>query len=244
MRNRQITWISADDPPQAFPPAQRALGEPDGLLAAGGDLTAERLLYAYRHGIFPWYDEGQPILWWSPDPRCILPRCGFHLSRRMRRALRRSDAVITFNRDFDAVIDACAGPRRSQQGTWITADMQRAYQHLHRLGWAHSIEIWDDGRLTGGVYGLAIGKAFFGESMFSRDENASKFALHCLCEILWPAGFLMLDCQVVSQHLLTLGAVSVSRDTFLKQLDIACDVAAPFRDWPEKSLKIQQFAPK
>lgn len=244
MRNLQLTWISPDDPPQAFPLAQRAMTEPDGLLAAGGDLSVDRLLYAYRHGIFPWYDEGQPILWWSPEPRCIVPHGGFHLSRRTRRALNGSDARISFNRDFAAVIDACAGPRRSQQGTWITREIRSAYLRLQQLGWAHSIEIWDEDRLAGGVYGLAIGRVFFGESMFSRTDNASKFALHCLCEILWSEGFALLDCQVVSQHLLTLGARSMPRQAFLEELESACNPVIPFRNWPEKSLKIQEFAPK
>ena len=172
--NNRIAWISANDPPDTFPDIGRAMREPDGLLAAGGDLSAARLLTAYRLGIFPWFDEGQPILWWSPDPRCVLLPGEFHASRRLRRELRRSGAEIRFNTSFDEVIARCADPRPGQYGTWITREMIAAYTRLHADGWAHSIEVWQRDALIGGLYGLAIGRVFFGESMFSLQSNASK----------------------------------------------------------------------
>jgi len=210
----RITWIAPDDPADAFPPLDAAFSEPDGLLAAGGDLSQERLLYAYQHGIFPWYDEGQPILWWSPDPRCILIPGDLHVSRRLRRSLRQSDFVVTFNSAFDEVIAACAEDRTGQSGTWITIDMARAYRELHRAGWAHSVEIWRDESLVGGLYGLAIGRVFFGESMFSRAGNASKIALLALCRELVARDFALLDCQVESPHLQSLGATLMPRASF------------------------------
>jgi len=230
--NHRVTWLSADDPPESFPPVNTALREPDGLLAAGGDLNAERLLYAYRHGIFPWYDQGQPLLWWSPDPRCVFLPGDYCVSRRLRRQLRASTAEIRVNTVFGDVIRACAGPRRSEQGTWITPDMLTAYQHLHQLGWAHSIEVWQSDELCGGLYGLAIGKVFFGESMFSTQSNASKMALLFLAHLLRMGRFEMLDCQVSSSHLISLGARNIARDTFDSMLKSACDPAVSFSDWP------------
>jgi len=196
MKSPRITWISSNDPPNAFPDVSSAFDTPDGLLAAGGDLSEKRLLYAYRHGIFPWFDEGQPILWWSPDPRCVIRPDEFHLSRRLGRYLRQSDFEISFNTAFSEVIEKCAEDRDGQQGTWITTEMQDAYARLRKNGWAHSVEVWSGGMLCGGLYGLAIGKAFFGESMFSRHNNASKAAMLALCRLLEQEGFAVLDCQV------------------------------------------------
>jgi len=218
----RITWISAGDPPEAFPALDKAFAEPEGLLAAGGDLSAERLLYAYRHGIFPWYDEGQPILWWSPDPRCVLRPGDFHLARRLRRSLKGSGFQISFNSVFNDVIRACAAERKGQPGTWITDDMNAAFSALHQAGWAHSVEVWRDDLLIGGLYGLSIGKAFFGESMFSLESNASKSAMFALCEELASHGFAVLDCQVVSPHLLSLGATLMPRQKFALLLEKAC----------------------
>ncbi len=232
MNSNRVAWLNPADPPSAFPSIHAAMKEPEGLLAAGGDLSEERLLYAYRHGIFPWYDNGQPILWWSPDPRCVLRPTGFHLARRLRRTMAKSTAEIVFNVDFPAVIRACAAPRRSEQGTWITSDMTAAYEALHRGGWAHSIEVRDGGRLIGGMYGLAIGRVFFGESMFSREENASKYALLALCQLLEKHDFELIDCQVVSGHLLSLGAIAMPRRDFSAILADACDPAMPFAKWP------------
>jgi leucyl/phenylalanyl-tRNA--protein transferase len=219
----RIAWISADDPPNAFPPLELAFTEPDGLLAAGGDLSGDRLLYAYRHGIFPWYEEGQPILWWSPNPRCILIPQEFHLARRAKRALKSACFELSFNSAFDDVMAACAAPRDGQPGTWITADMKNAYSALHRDGFAHSVEIWRGDLLVGGLYGLAIGSVFFGESMFSRNPEASKAALLALCSQLQAQNFDLLDCQVLSPHLTTLGAKTLPRPDFAALLQKSCE---------------------
>lgn len=242
MRSRRITWLSPDDPPASFPPVDAALNEPDGLLAAGGDLSAPRLLYAYPRGIFPWYDSGQPILWWSPDPRCVVRPPQFRLARRMQRAQRNSSLEVTFNKAFAGVIAACAAPRRKLAGTWITSEMQAAYGELHALGWAHSVEIWNGDRLVGGVYGLAVGRVFFGESMFSRESNASKFALFALCRVLAEHDFELLDCQTVSRHLLSLGAVTMPRRDFVGLLDRCCAPATPFRRWPRNPLMLRDLS--
>ncbi len=232
MSNNRVLWLSPDDPPDRFPPISAALHEPDGLLAAGGDLSTERLLFAYRNGIFPWYDQGQPLLWWSPDPRCVFMPGDFHISRRLQRELRQSSAEIRINTAFSEVIRACAGPRRSEQGTWITTDMIKAYEVLHKSGWAHSVEVWQSDELTGGLYGLCIGKAFFGESMFSRKSNASKLSLNYLADRLSAGDLELLDGQVVSGHLLSLGARILPRSEFLDRLKTACDPAVAFGHWP------------
>ena len=233
MSNNRVIWLSPDDPAESFPPITRALTEPDGLLAAGGDLSKERLLYAYRNGIFPWYEEGQPLLWWSPDPRCVFLPDDFHVSRRLRREQRQSTAEIRINTAFPDVVRECAGPRRSEQGTWITPAMMRAYEDLHEQGWAHSIEVWQSGKLAGGLYGLIIGKAFFGESMFSRKSNASKMALLFVARRLLSSDICLLDCQVVSSHLTSLGARVVPRLEFISRLDAACEMPNPFNNWPD-----------
>lgn len=234
--NTRIAWISSSDPPEAFPDISRAMREPDGLLAAGGDLSSARLLAAYRRGIFPWFDAGQPILWWSPDPRCVLVPGEFHASRRLRRELRRSEAQIRFNTGFDEVIASCAEPRPGQYGTWITPDMIAAYTQLHADGWAHSIEVWWRDTMIGGLYGLAIGRVFFGESMFSRKSNASKYALYALSQYLETRGFTLIDCQVMSRHLTSLGAILMPRSRFAETLAVACDPPQRFRDWPDEPL--------
>ncbi len=238
----RIAWLSADDPPERFPDIERACREPDGLLAAGGDLSGARLLYAYRHGIFPWYEDGQPILWWSPDPRCILRPREFHVARRLQRWLRDCPYSVRFNSDFGAVVEGCAGRRFGQQGTWITAEMAAAYADLHRAGWAHSVEVWHEDRLLGGLYGLAIGRAFFGESMFSRATNASKIAMLALCRHMAGRGMNLLDCQVISPHLLTLGAVAVPRSEFRVLLAAACEPPTAARDWPADALPARALA--
>jgi leucyl/phenylalanyl-tRNA--protein transferase len=241
MKSPNITWISSDDPPQAFPEIESAFDIPDGLLAAGGDLSPERLLYAYRHGIFPWYDSGQPILWWSPDPRCVLRPHEFHASKRLRRSLSRSKLEVSFNQAFSAVIAACAEDRIGQQGTWITDDMADAYSRLHQQGWAHSIEIWQENRLAGGLYGLAIGRAFFGESMFSRQTNASKAAMLALCQQMVLNDFEILDCQVESPHLVSLGASLMPRNKFAAVLRQACKSNSQFLDWPAERRQMLDF---
>lgn len=232
MSSNRVAWLTPDDPPEAFPSVHAALKEPNGLLAAGGDLSSARLLYAYRAGIFPWYDEGQPILWWSPDPRCIIRPGHVHLGRRLRRYLQSSSAELTFNRRFDEVIRACAEPRRDEHGTWITPGIVRAFERLHDEGWAHSVEVMDDADLVGGMYGIVIGRVFFGESMFSRETNASKFAMIGLADVLRKNGFELIDCQVESAHLMTLGAVTMPRVDFADILESACDPPSRFDNWP------------
>lgn len=194
-----------------FPRTKWALDTPNGLLALGGDLGRERLLAAYRRGIFPWYEAGSPILWWAPDPRCILFPEGLRVSRRLRRTLRGGRYAVRFNTRFDEVIRGCAGPRRDRGGTWITEEMIRAYCALHRQGCAHSVEAWRDETLAGGLYGIALGRVFFGESMFSRLPDASKVCLHALAERLRAGGGGLIDCQLHSPHLDRLGAVCVPR---------------------------------
>jgi len=201
----------------AFPPPHLATEE--GLLAVGGDLGAERLLLAYRMGIFPWYSEGEPILWWSPDPRLVLLPGRFHVSRSLAKALRRGSFEVTADRAFRDVIRACATtPRRDQEGTWITEEMIRAYCELHDLGYAHSVECWTDGELSGGVYGISLGRCVFAESMFTRVTDASKAALATLARQLLAWDFEMIDCQVTTQHLLSLGAETIPRPEFLRLL--------------------------
>ena len=241
MRSPQITWISADDPPDSFPNTESAFTVPDGLLAAGGDLSTPRLLYAYSHGIFPWYSDGQPILWWSPDPRCVIRPAELHISRRARRALSRSEFSITFNAAFGKVVDGCAMDRPGQDGTWITEEMRTAYSALNQAGWAHSVEVWRGEALVGGLYGLAIGKVFFGESMFSMETNGSKAAILALCRMIERAGFSLLDGQVESPHLLTLGAILMERKEFTSILDCACHPAEKYSNWPSKRLNIAEF---
>jgi len=244
MNSNRVTWLDPGDPVDAFPNISEAMQEPNGLLAAGGDLSSERLLHAYRKGIFPWFDDGQPILWWSPNPRCVLFPADFNTSSRLRRSIASADATISINQSFSEVIYACAGPRRSEQGTWITADMIAAYESLWAEGWAHSIEVRENGDLTGGIYGLAIGRVFFGESMFSRKSNASKLAMLALCQILEENDFAMIDCQVVSRHLVALGAVSLPRVEFASLLELACPSLTRFHHWPDSPVPVRDLRPK
>ncbi|HLF30115.1 MAG TPA: leucyl/phenylalanyl-tRNA--protein transferase [Xanthomonadales bacterium] len=202
------------DPASAFPPTRHALRRPNGLLAWGGDLAPQRLLAAYRLGIFPWYSEGEPILWWSPAPRCVIVPGNVHLSRRTRRRYNTALYHVTADLAFEQVIGACAEPRHGQHGTWISTEMQRAYSLLHQAGHAHSVEVWRDNHLAGGIYGLALGRMFFGESMFSRETDASKIALVALCKQLQRWDFGLLDCQVPNPHLASLGAMTLPRQFF------------------------------
>jgi leucyl/phenylalanyl-tRNA--protein transferase len=244
MSNGGVTWLNPADPSGAFPDVESALREPDGLLAAGGDLSSTRLLAAYHAGIFPWYEEGQPILWWSPDPRCVLRPEEFHVSRRLAQQMRKSPLILQFNRRFSEVIEACAGPRKFQSGTWITDDMRAAYEALHEEGWAHSVEIHDGDRLVGGLYGLCIGRVFFGESMFSAEPNASKMALAGLSWQMVEQDMPLIDCQVVSHHLTTLGATLMPRRQFTEVLREACNPATPWKDWPRDANPVSQIVRK
>lgn len=241
MSPNRIAWLSPSDSPDTFPDVRQALTEPDGLLAAGGDLSQARLLAAYRQGIFPWYDEGQPILWWCPDPRCVLRPSDLHLSRRLRQQIRGSSAQLRFNCAFADVIRACAGERKSQQGTWITADMIAAFEQLHADGWAHSVEVWEGDVLTGGLYGICIGRVFFGESMFSGQANTSKIALLGLTNQMLSSGLELIDCQVISQHLTTLGASVIPRLEFTQILDSACEPPAAQRIWPDRPIPVPEL---
>ena len=212
-----------------FPPLEAA--SPEGLLAVGGDLNPDRLLSAYRQGVFPWFSDGQPILWWSPDPRAILYPADLHISRSLRKSLRTQGFEVTADRAFDDVIQRCAESRNAREGTWITSGMQEAYCTLHRMGYAHSVETWRNGQLVGGLYGLAIGKAFFGESMFSQITDASKTALVALSVSLTAGGYHFIDCQVVSEHLNSLGAKAVPRYRFSSELKQAVETPVNETPW-------------
>ena len=213
-----ITWL--EDNNNQFPAVELALKEPNGLLAAGGNLSPELLLTAYRKGIFPWYSEGQPILWWSPDPRCVLFPEKLKISRSLRKSLNKDIYTIKENTAFRDVMLACAEPRRGEEGTWITQAMLEAYCTLNELGHAHSIECWRDEQLVGGLYGVRIGEVFFGESMFSRETDTSKIALEYLCNTIKPR---LIDVQVYSEHMASLGAELIPRTEFIKYLDRYCD---------------------
>jgi leucyl/phenylalanyl-tRNA---protein transferase len=233
MQNLSLRRLRPEDPPEAFPDPARALREPDGLLAVGGDLSPERLLYAYRHGIFPWYDTGLPILWWSPDPRAMIQPDSLHVSRSLHRRMRRGGYTIRFDTAFVRVMEACAGPRPQypEGGTWINAEMKAAYAHLHELGHAHCAEMWQDGELVGGLYGVAVGQVFFGESMFSRVADASKIVLVTLMQHLERWNYAFMDCQVQSEHLESLGSIPVPRQEFLKMLATLCTESAGSDAW-------------
>lgn len=208
-------------PALIFPPASAA--EPNGLLAVGGDLSPQRLLLAYSSGLFPWFNPGDPLLWWSPDPRCLLEFPHLHVSRSLAKVLRQGRFRVSYDQDFAAVMQACAQEReRTGVGTWITPQMQAAYLELHRRGYAHSVECRQGQELVGGLYGVAIGRGFFGESMFHRRTDASKVAFVCLARLLQAGGFAFLDCQLPTPHLASLGARKVSRSDFLQRLSAAC----------------------
>jgi leucyl/phenylalanyl-tRNA--protein transferase len=211
---KTITWLSPQDEPEWFPPLEQALDEPSGLLAAGGDLSTTRLLAAYRRVIFPWYSPGQPVLWWSPDPRAVLFPEEFRCTRSLAKTLRNGGFEVAFNRDFRGVIAACAAPRPQSVGTWITAEMLSAYVELHRRGYAHSIEAYLGGKLVGGLYGVRLGGVFFGESMFSHERDASKVALARLVEACVACGIVVIDCQMASAHLESLGSRRIPRTRF------------------------------
>lgn len=217
-----IVWLSESDEPAGFPPPDRALAEPNGLLAAGGGLTAPWLIAAYERGIFPWYSQGQPVLWWSPDPRTVLLPDEFHVSRSLRKTLRTARFETRLDTDFAAVIRACSEPRAAADGTWLTPEMIAAYTRLHETGYAHSIETWREGQLVGGLYGVCLGKVFFGESMFSRQSDASKVALARLVEEAHKRGIALIDCQVASPHLQSLGSRPMPREEFLALLQDRC----------------------
>ena len=229
---RRLPWLLPGGPPDAFPPPETALLDPPGLLAAGGDLSPERLEAAYRRGIFPWYSEGEPILWWSPDPREVLFPGEFRRTRSLAKRERNGGFEVRFDSDFAAVITACAGPRVDGQGTWITDDMRAAYIELHRRGLAHSVETWREGRLVGGLYGVQLGAGFCGESMFSLEPDASKVSLSALVRRGLDRGIAFIDCQARTAHLRSLGSRPVPRTGFLALLARLCapDMPSRWRD--------------
>lgn len=230
-----IVWLETDAP---FPDVSTALKEPAGLLAAGADLSPERLLDAYKHGIFPWFSDGQPILWWSTDPRMVLYTDRFTISHSLKKTLskversRHLDGLweIRFDSAFEEVMRACAEPRGDQPGTWISEDIIAGYCGLHRAGYAHSSEVWYDGKLVGGAYGVAIGTMFYGESMFSRKSDASKIALSYLVDFVRSHGVTMIDCQQETSHLASLGAIPIARDTFIRHIETAI-LGKPISSW-------------
>lgn len=245
----RLPSLLPDDPAAPFPPVEQALRQPDGLLAVGGDLSPTRLLNAYRHGIFPWYSHGQPILWWSPDPRTVFDTGHVRLGSKFRRGLRRSPWIVRADTAFGEVIDACASiARPGQHGTWITPEMRAAYRHLHALGHAHSFEVFDAGRLVGGIYGVAIGRMFFGESMFSAVSGGSRAALAALARHLSGWGWPLIDAQVENDHLLGLGARRWPRAQFVERVSDLCNApglqgswSGRVGDWPASRLAEPPF---
>jgi leucyl/phenylalanyl-tRNA--protein transferase len=231
-----IPWLARNDP---FPPVGKALTRPNGLLCAGADLSPERLLDAYRQGIFPWFSPGEPILWWSPDPRMVLFPEEMKISRSLAKALRRGNYEVRLDTSFASVVRACSHPRPRQDGTWITEQMQKAYCRLHELGHAHSVETWIDGTLSGGLYGVAIGRAFYGESMFSRVTDASKIALAHLARYLERQRFAVIDCQMRTAHLASLGAREIRRIELVRGLGSwTAEGMGPGR-WPQDDATIR-----
>jgi leucyl/phenylalanyl-tRNA--protein transferase len=230
----QLTVLDPNNPEQEFPIVSKALREPEGLLAVGGCLSQSRLLNAYRHGIFPWYNADDPILWWSPDPRLVLFPNKLVISRSLSKTMRKNIFSVTFDHAFDDVIAACADPRKDAAGTWITAEIDAAYKQLHQVGFAHSVEIWLGDKLVGGLYGVALGQVFFGESMFYTTTDASKVAFVSLVEHLKSWDYQLIDCQVQTAHLQSFGAQEIGRDHFTKLLDRYCGAAAMSSAWKVK----------
>jgi len=218
----KLYWIAENILAEEFPDISHALTEPDGLLAIGGVLNPSLLLDAYRKGIFPWYSEGQPVMWWSPDPRCVLFPDEFKISRSLKKSLRKENFIVTFDQAFSDVVKSCAEPRLTSPGTWITQSVIKNYQLLHESGHAHSVEYWHGETLVGGLYGIAIGKIFFGESMFSHTVDASKICLAHLVHLVKKLGYELIDCQVTSDHLKSLGARVIPRNDFSDILAVSC----------------------
>jgi leucyl/phenylalanyl-tRNA--protein transferase len=219
-KKRRPYWIPHQAPVDDFPPVCEALDHPDGLLAVGGDLSPERLIYAYRHGIFPWYSDDQPVLWWSPDPRMVVRPSEVKISRSLGKVLRNSGFKVTFNQCFSDVMRYCATiPRPDQDGTWITPEILTSYAQLHQLGYTHSVECWHQEKLVGGLYGVMVGRIFCGESMFARQSNASKIAFIHLAQHLEAEGCVLIDCQIYTEHLDSLGAYLVPRSEFIAALE-------------------------
>ncbi|GAB3682893.1 leucyl/phenylalanyl-tRNA--protein transferase [Salinisphaera aquimarina] len=227
----RVYWLDPNTSEGVFPDPELALDEPNGLLAMGGDLSPNRLRRAYSQGIFPWYNPDESILWWCPHPRTVFSTDAVHVSRRLKRTLAKADYAVTLDQDFNGVISACAGRRAGNPGTWLGPQMRAAYAKLHAMGDAHSIEVWRSGNLIGGLYGIALGRMFFGESMFSTERDASKIALVWLARQLQAWGFPIIDGQVGSAHLYSMGAVDLPRSKFLRYVDEAVRQPAPDTPW-------------
>ena len=238
MEETKLFWIAANKYGHTFPPISEALTDPDGLLAAGGELNIKRLLDAYRQGIFPWFDDTQPILWWSPNPRTVLYPGHAHISRSLKKTLNRNLFTITFDQAFSEVITECSAPRGSDRGTWLTPEMIDAYINLHKNNHAHSIECWQNNELVGGLYGVSVGRVFFGESMFSRVTDASKVCLVKLSEHLKEWDYDLIDCQVESDHLTRMGAEQITREKFANHLLQSCPKTPARQAWP-KQIRIE-----
>ncbi len=234
-----IPWLNRDTP---FPPHEFAMRQPNGLLCVGGDLSPQRLLDAYRRGIFPWYSDGDPILWWSPDPRMVLFPSELRVTRSLEKVLRNRPYEVRFDTAFEAVVIACSAPRSGQTGTWITDDVRAAYTELHRLGYAHSIETWIDGGLAGGLYGVALGRMFFGESMFTSVRDASKIAFVHLVDFLTRRNFTLIDCQMHTDHLASLGAREIGRAEFIRHIKELVDYPSPAGHWDYSQANIRPAA--
>jgi leucyl/phenylalanyl-tRNA--protein transferase len=227
----QLPILDPRTPNQDFPATETALTDPDGLLAAGGCLSSQRIINAYKQGIFPWYSPGEPILWWSPNPRLVLFPKKLYISRSLKKTIRKGNFKITFDQAFSQTMQYCAAPRDDETGTWITEEMYLAYTQLHQQGIAHSFEAWLDEELVGGVYGIAIGQVFFGESMFHKKTDASKVAFCCLLQHLAEWGYQLIDCQVHTSHLSSLGAEKIERDIFSKLLKKYCSIQPNEKAW-------------
>ncbi|BFI95947.1 MAG: leucyl/phenylalanyl-tRNA--protein transferase [Rhodanobacter sp.] len=225
--------------PQRFPDPCHALRDPNGLLAFGGGLSPARLLAAYGQGIFPWYGEGEPILWWSPDPRCVFRTATLRVNRSLRRQLRGKPWRVSVDGAFEAVIRACAAPREARGGTWIVPEMMDAYVALHRLGHAHSVEVWDDAQLVGGIYGVAVGRLFCGESMFSAESGGSKLALMALAALLRSWGWPLIDAQVANAHTLGLGAKEIPRESYLREAARLTTLPGQVGSWASCAARLQ-----
>lgn len=226
-----IVWLTEADREDSFPPVHQALKEPDGLVAAGGDLSPKRLQAAYRRGIFPWYSRGQPILWWSPDPRAVLIPSELNVTRSLAKRLRNGGFEVRFDTAFASVIAACGDTNHRPDGTWIVREMSAAYCKLHEMGMAHSVEVWRDSQLVGGLYGVALGRIFYGESMFSRANDASKVALKFLCDELIRRDFALIDCQMATPHLLSMGAKLIPRTEFISAIEKYAQPPDPLGPW-------------
>ena len=232
----QLPILDPSDPNQDFPAIETALTDPDGLLAAGGCLSAQRIINAYRQGIFPWFSPDEPILWWSPNPRLVLFPESLNVSRSLRKTIRKEIFTLTYDQAFPQVMQYCASPRAEETGTWITEDMYQAYNKLHQQGVAHSFEAWFNGELVGGLYGIAIGQVFFGESMFHRKTDASKVAFYHAVKQLSEWGYQLIDCQVHSDHLSSLGAEEIDRNDFSQLLKQYCTLKPSDQAWNKVTL--------